>query len=126
VSFDRERDQHLLARLTSPEMRWPGFNRPRVANVGTARASSRAVISPRRSTSVENRSLSEVRRALTPDGTLVLNSGTGASGLRLLVRLVRPMIVGPFVRHQWAPRRSAPGRPPEAMIGAWTTRRCGS
>jgi NADPH:quinone reductase-like Zn-dependent oxidoreductase len=48
---------------------------------------------------VENRSLSDVRRALTPDGTLVLNSGTGATGLAMLVRLVRPLLVSPFVRH---------------------------
>ena len=47
---------------------------------------------------VENRSLSEVRRALTPDGTLVLNSGTGASGLRMLVRLVRPIVLSRFTR----------------------------
>jgi NADPH:quinone reductase-like Zn-dependent oxidoreductase len=47
---------------------------------------------------VENRTLSECRRALTPDGTLVLNSGTGASGFRLLVRLVRPLALSPFTR----------------------------
>ena len=41
---------------------------------------------------VENRPLGDVRRALTPDGTLVLNSGTGASGLRMLVRLASPVI----------------------------------
>ncbi len=45
---------------------------------------------------VENRSLADVRRALKPRGTLVLNSGTGASGLRLLVRLVRPILLSPF------------------------------
>ena len=47
---------------------------------------------------VENRSLSEIRRALTPDGTLVLNSGTGASGLRMLVRLARPIVLSRFSR----------------------------
>ena len=45
---------------------------------------------------IENRPLSAVRRALTPKGTLVLNSGTGASGLRMLVRLVRPVVLSPF------------------------------
>ena len=45
---------------------------------------------------IENRPLSAVRRALTPNGTLVLNSGTGASGLRMLVRLVRPVVLSPF------------------------------
>ena len=45
---------------------------------------------------IENRSLADVRRALTPKGTLVLNSGTGATGLRMLVRLVRPVLLSPF------------------------------
>jgi len=47
---------------------------------------------------VENRSLSDCRRVLTPSGTLILNSGTGARGLRFLVRLVKPLVLSPFVR----------------------------
>jgi NADPH:quinone reductase-like Zn-dependent oxidoreductase len=47
---------------------------------------------------VENRTLSDCRRVLTPDGILILNSGTGASGFRLLVRLVRPLVISPFTR----------------------------
>ena len=47
---------------------------------------------------VENRTLSECRRALTPGGTLVLNSGTGARGIQMLVRLLKPLLVSPFVR----------------------------
>jgi NADPH:quinone reductase-like Zn-dependent oxidoreductase len=47
---------------------------------------------------VENRSLSDCRRALTPSGTLVLNSGTGARGIGLLVRLVKPLVLSPFAR----------------------------
>jgi NADPH:quinone reductase-like Zn-dependent oxidoreductase len=47
---------------------------------------------------VENRSLSDCRRALTRSGTLILNSGTGARGLRFLVRLVKPLVLSPFVR----------------------------
>jgi len=47
---------------------------------------------------VENRSLSDVRRALTPSGTLVLNSGTGASGIAMLVRLAQPLVLSPFAR----------------------------
>jgi NADPH:quinone reductase-like Zn-dependent oxidoreductase len=47
---------------------------------------------------IENRSLSEVRRALGPSGTLVLNSGTGASGPGLLVRLIKPVLLSPFSR----------------------------
>jgi len=49
---------------------------------------------------VENRSLSDCRRVLTPEGTLVLNSGSGARGLRLLVRLLLPLALSPFVRHR--------------------------
>ncbi len=59
---------------------------------------------------IENRSLSEVRRALTPDGTLVLNSGTGAGGLRLLVRLVRPVLLSRFVRHNLRRYLSTPNQ----------------
>ena len=47
---------------------------------------------------VENRSLSECRRALTPNGTLVLNSGTGARGIEMLVRLLKPLVASPFAR----------------------------
>ncbi|TMG04351.1 MAG: NAD(P)-dependent alcohol dehydrogenase [Chloroflexi bacterium] len=47
---------------------------------------------------VENRSLSDVRRALALNGTLVLNSGTGARGMGMLVRLVKPLVVSPFAR----------------------------
>jgi NADPH:quinone reductase-like Zn-dependent oxidoreductase len=49
---------------------------------------------------VENRSLSDCRRVLTPTGTLVLNSGSGADGLRLLVRLLKPLALAPFVTHR--------------------------
>ena len=45
---------------------------------------------------IENRPLSAVRSALTRKGTLVLNSGTGTSGLRMLIRLVRPVVLSPF------------------------------
>jgi len=48
---------------------------------------------------VENRSLAECRRALTPRGILVLNSGTGSRGLGLLVRLLKPLVLSPFARH---------------------------
>ncbi len=46
---------------------------------------------------VENRSVGECRRVLKENGTLVLNSGTGASGVRMLVRLIRPLLISPFV-----------------------------
>ena len=48
---------------------------------------------------VENRPLSAVRRALTRRGVLVLNSGTGATGLRMFGRLLWPLILSPFTSH---------------------------
>ena len=47
---------------------------------------------------IENRSLSDCRRVLTPAGTLILNSGTGARGFAMLVRLLKPLLLSPFVR----------------------------
>ena len=57
---------------------------------------------------IENRSLSAVRRVLTPRGTLVLNSGTGSSGLGLLRRLIWPIVLSPFVRHSLKRYLSSP------------------
>lgn len=48
---------------------------------------------------VENRSLRDCRKVLRPNGTLILNSGTGASGLRMFWRLVHPLVLNPFVDH---------------------------
>jgi NADPH:quinone reductase-like Zn-dependent oxidoreductase len=48
---------------------------------------------------VENRTLADCRRALTADGMLILNSGTGAKGLKMLARLLKPILLSPFVRH---------------------------
>jgi NADPH:quinone reductase-like Zn-dependent oxidoreductase len=59
---------------------------------------------------MENHSLADCRRALTPNGTLVLMSGTGASGLRLLVRLIRPVLLSPFVKHSLRRPYSNPNR----------------
>jgi NADPH:quinone reductase-like Zn-dependent oxidoreductase len=59
---------------------------------------------------VENRSLGDCRRALTPGGTLVLNSGTGAHGLEMLVRLGRPIVLSPFVRQNLRRYLSHPNR----------------
>lgn len=47
---------------------------------------------------VENRSLSDCRRALTPGGTLILNIGTGAHGIGMLIHVVKPLVVSPIVR----------------------------
>jgi NADPH:quinone reductase-like Zn-dependent oxidoreductase len=49
---------------------------------------------------VENRSLSDCRRALTRNGTLIVNSGTGARGMAMLIRLFKPLLLSPFVRQK--------------------------
>ena len=49
---------------------------------------------------VENQSLADCRRALKPEGTLVLNSGTRAKGLGGMLRLARPLVLSPFVRQR--------------------------
>jgi NADPH:quinone reductase-like Zn-dependent oxidoreductase len=59
---------------------------------------------------VENRPMSLVRRALTPRGTLVLNSGTGASGLRMFARLLWPILLSPFTGHSLRRYLSNPKR----------------
>lgn len=52
-----------------------------------------------------------MRRALTPNGTLVLNGGTGASRLRTLTRLVRPpLILSPLTSHSVRRSLSNPKR----------------
>ena len=71
---------------------------------------------------VENRSLSDCRRALTPDGTLVLNSGTGAHGLAMLLRLVRPFVLSPFVRHNLRRYLSHPNRADLTVLKTWSKR----
>ena len=65
---------------------------------------------------VENRSVGDCRRALTPDGTLVLNSGTGARGLTMLVRLARPFVLSPFVRQNLRRYLSHPNRADLTML----------
>ena len=49
---------------------------------------------------VENRDLTDCRKALKKDGMLILNSGTGASGLNMWVRLLKPLLLSPFVKQQ--------------------------
>jgi NADPH:quinone reductase-like Zn-dependent oxidoreductase len=46
---------------------------------------------------VENRSLSDLRAALTTKGMLILNSGTGAQGMKMFIRLIKPLLISPFV-----------------------------
>ncbi|EMI52217.1 alcohol dehydrogenase zinc-binding domain-containing protein [Rhodopirellula sallentina SM41] len=47
---------------------------------------------------IENRTLAECRRVLKPSGTMILNSGTGAQGLAMMVRLIRPLLLSPWTR----------------------------
>jgi NADPH:quinone reductase-like Zn-dependent oxidoreductase len=67
---------------------------------------------------IENHTLSDCRRALAPGGTLVLNSGTGAGGLALLVRLVRPVLLSPFVKHTLRRYYSNPGHEDLEVLAA--------
>lgn len=59
---------------------------------------------------VENRSLADCRRALRSGGTLILNSGTGARGARLIVRLVKPLVLSPFTDQRLLRYLSTPNR----------------
>ncbi|MEE9319725.1 MAG: NAD(P)-dependent alcohol dehydrogenase [Granulosicoccus sp.] len=58
---------------------------------------------------IENRSLADCRRALKADGCLILNSGTGASGFGMLVRLFKPLLLSPFARQRLCRYLSVPG-----------------
>ncbi|MFT5142084.1 MAG: NADPH:quinone reductase-like Zn-dependent oxidoreductase [Rhodothermales bacterium] len=66
---------------------------------------------------IENRPLAEVRRALSPTGTLVVNSGTGASGLAMMTRLLKPLLISPFVRQNLRRYLSVANGPDLAVLG---------
>ncbi len=55
-----------------------------------------------------NRSLSQLRRALTPRGTLVLVGGEGGDRWIGIGRSLQALVVSPFVRHNLRPLASAP------------------
>jgi NADPH:quinone reductase-like Zn-dependent oxidoreductase len=59
---------------------------------------------------LENRSLADCRRALAPTGMLILNSGSGARGIELYVRLVKPLVLAPFVGHRLRRYLSVPNQ----------------
>ncbi len=65
---------------------------------------------------VENHSLSDCRRVLTPTGTLILNSGTGAHGIKMLVRLLKPLLLSPFVRQHLRRYLSVPNHEDLAVL----------
>ncbi|WP_237607410.1 NAD(P)-dependent alcohol dehydrogenase [Roseimaritima sediminicola] len=66
---------------------------------------------------VENRRLAEVRRALKPTGTLICNSGTGASGLAFWIRLLQPLILSPFTKQSLRRYISVPLRRDLEVLG---------
>jgi NADPH:quinone reductase-like Zn-dependent oxidoreductase len=66
---------------------------------------------------VENRSLSDLRRALTPKGMLILNSGTGAQGMKMLLRLIKPLALSPFVSHDLRRYLSVPNHEDLRLLG---------
>jgi len=66
---------------------------------------------------VENRSLSDLRRALTPNGTLILNSGTGAQGMKMMARLIKPLALSPFVRQDLRRYLSVPNHEDLRLLG---------
>jgi NADPH:quinone reductase-like Zn-dependent oxidoreductase len=58
--------------------------------------------------SIGNHSLSRLRRALTPRGTLVLSSGTGGRILGPMGRIIRALVVSPFVGQTLRVHSAAP------------------
>jgi NADPH:quinone reductase-like Zn-dependent oxidoreductase len=60
---------------------------------------------------VENCALGQCRRVLMPSGTLVLNSGTGATGLAFARRLLAPLLLSPFTRQNLRRFISKPDAP---------------
>ena len=66
---------------------------------------------------VENRSLSDLRRALTPKGLLILNSGTGAQGMKMMVRLIKPLMLSPFLSQDLRRYLSVPNHEDLRLLG---------
>ncbi|MEM7165002.1 MAG: NAD(P)-dependent alcohol dehydrogenase [Planctomycetota bacterium] len=66
---------------------------------------------------IENRPLAAVRRALAPEGMLILNSGTGATGIKMIIRLLHPLLLSPFVRHKLRRYLSTPSHEDLAVLG---------
>lgn len=66
---------------------------------------------------VENRSLSDLRRALTPKGMLILNSGTGAQGMKMMARLIKPLVLSPFLSQDLRRYLSVPNHEDLRLLG---------
>lgn len=67
---------------------------------------------------VENHSLERCRRALTPTGLLILNSGVGAEGLAFWVRLLKPVVLSPFSKQTYRRYLSTPNHRDLAELAA--------
>ena len=57
-----------------------------------------------------NRSLSQLRRALTPSGTLVLVGGEGGDRWIIIGRSLQALVVSPFVSHNLRPVSAKPNK----------------
>ena len=68
---------------------------------------------------IENRSLAECRRVLSSNGMLILNSGTGASGIRMLIRIVKPLLLSPFVKQNLRRFLSVPNHADLEVLRRW-------
>jgi NADPH:quinone reductase-like Zn-dependent oxidoreductase len=66
---------------------------------------------------VENRTLSELRRVLAPKGMLILNSGTGALGIKMMVRLIKPLVLSTFASQDLRRYLSVPNHEDLAVLG---------
>lgn len=66
---------------------------------------------------VENRTLSDLRHVLTPKGMLILNSGTGARGMKMMVRLIKPLVLSPFASQDLRRYLSVPNHEDLAVLG---------
>lgn len=65
----------------------------------------------------DTRSLSERRRALTHDGTLIPNSGAGGRWFASLGRIIRARLLSPFVSQTLRPFLSVPRRDDLVVLG---------
>jgi len=63
-----------------------------------------------------NRSLSHLRRALTPKGTLVIVGGSGGRWLMGFGRTIRAFMLSPFVGQQLRPLLSAGAENKEDLV----------
>jgi NADPH:quinone reductase-like Zn-dependent oxidoreductase len=66
---------------------------------------------------VENRTLSDLRRVLAPKGMLILNSGTGAQGMKMMARLIKPLVLSPFVSQDLRRYLSVPSHEDLRLLG---------